>query len=340
MAEAQVLNVDTNVRLPPSVRAAAELSNRLVEQIYGTDAKPETTEETPPETAQAEAPKEEAPKTEAPKAEPPKTEEIDWERRYKTMKGRYDAEIGPMRTRMRDLNDVIASLRAEIEQLKTAPKEAPAPKQLITPQEEEEFGKELLDVVGKKAQEIVLSQYAPALAAYEEKIKGLEAKLGSVTDTVVTNTRERMFNTLSQRVPNWRELNTNEEFLGWLQDVDTYSGQVRQSLLDTAFKSNDAARVAAFFEGFLREAAATAPKSETQVPPVTVPGKPSLKEFAAPGKATSAAPQRPAEKPIITRAQIAKFYADVAAGRYRGRETEQRSFEAQVFAAQQEGRVQ
>lgn len=338
MAEAQTLNVDTNVRLPAGVRAAAELANRRMAEMNAPEEQPPV--ETQPE--QGEQPKvEQQPKAESEaKPEQKAPDAADWERRYKAMKGRYDAEIGPMRTRMRELNDVIASLRTEVEQLKAAPKPAPvATTPLVTPQEEEEFGKELLDVVAKKAKEVVQSQYAPAFTAQEQKIKELETQLGAVTSSVGMDARARMFSTLSERVPDWRELNTNEEFLGWLQEVDTYSGQVRQNLLDTAFKSNDASRVAAFFEGFHKEAAATAPKAEPSVSKVTEPGKPSLKEFAAPGKASSAAPRGPAEKPIIARSDIAKFYADVAAGKYRGREAEQRSAEATIFAAQQEGRI-
>lgn len=338
MAEAQVINVDNNVRLPAGVRAAAELANRRMAELNTPETSPADAAPADPQPEQvieqsAEQKAETKPEQKAPDA-------ADWERRYKAMKGRYDAEVGPMRTRLRELNDVIASLRSEIDQLKTAPKPAPvSPTPLVTPQEEEEFGKELLDVVGKKAKEIATAQFAPVLGQYEEKIRQLEAQVGMVANTVGTNARDRMFSTLSERVPNWRELNTDEEFLGWLQEVDTYSGQVRQNLLDTAFKSNDAARVAAFFEGFRREAAATAPKAETAKPAVTEPGKPSLKDFAAPGKASSAAPRGPAEKPIIARSDIAKFYADIAAGRYRGREAEQRAAEAQIFAAQQEGRI-
>ena len=69
--------------------------------------------------------------------------------------------------------------------------------------------------------------------------------------------------------------------------------------------------------------------------------KVSLERLAAPGRAkTAAAPSAaPAEKPIFTRAQIADFYAQSTAGKFRGNLAEKARIEAEIFAAQREGRV-
>lgn len=65
-----------------------------------------------------------------------------------------------------------------------------------------------------------------------------------------------------------------------------------------------------------------------------------LAKFAAPGRAkTAAGTSAPAEKPIITRAQIAAFYADIANGKYRGKDAEKAKLEATIFEAQREGRI-
>ena len=69
-------------------------------------------------------------------------------------------------------------------------------------------------------------------------------------------------------------------------------------------------------------------------------GKVPLEAFAAPGRAKTAAATAPAEKPIITRAQIATFYADKAAGKYRGKEAEADRLERMIFEAQRDGRIQ
>jgi hypothetical protein len=72
----------------------------------------------------------------------------------------------------------------------------------------------------------------------------------------------------------------------------------------------------------------------------TAPPKPGLESLAAPGKArTSAQPNAPAEKQIITTADVNAFYDAVRKGYYNGREAEKNALEQELFAAQREGRV-
>jgi hypothetical protein len=111
--------------------------------------------------------------------------------------------------------------------------------------------------------------------------------------------------------------------------------------------------VARFFNGFLADEAAagnqrpqaeqrrTAPANANGNGNGRLPtGKVPLARLAAPGRARSgASSELPPEKPLISRAQIAQFYADVAANRYRGREAEKNSLEAQIFEAGRDGRI-
>ena len=131
----------------------------------------------------------------------------------------------------------------------------------------------------------------------------------------------------------------NPEFIEWLSLPDPYSGDIRHNMLKAAWERRDVPRVAAFFKGFLAEEAAYRPASQ-ETPAGRPAGKVSLESFAAPGRAkTAAATSAPAEKPLITSAQISKFYADCDAGRYDGREEEKARFEKSIFEAQREGRI-
>jgi hypothetical protein len=145
---------------------------------------------------------------------------------------------------------------------------------------------------------------------------------------------------LDAQVPNWRELNSNSEFLSWLNLPDAYSGAIRKELLTAAYNRSDANRVAAFFKGFISDEAATNPASYSQ-PDHVAPrsNKVSLETLAAPGRAKTAAASAPAEKPIFTRAHITEFYSDVRRGKYAGKEAEKDRIEKDIFAAQREGRI-
>ena len=105
-----------------------------------------------------------------------------------------------------------------------------------------------------------------------------------------------------------------------------------------AQKQVDAARVAAFFQGFVTELSVVDPRQSSE--PLSSPGrKVSLASLAAPGRGRAAEPPSSAspDKSIITTSQISKFYTDVAAGKYPKAEADR--LEKMIFDAQSEGRI-
>jgi len=246
---------------------------------------------------------------------------------------------------VRDLSAQVANLQEVIATMSVPPSE-PAPEptsqpqaRSVTPEELEEYGTEFLDVVGRQAKDAV----NPEVASLKQQITSLQQQLQNVDGRYHVDARAKMHQTLDEAVQDWRTMNNDPNFIAWLQLPDAYSGAIRHQLLKDAYDKNEAARVVQFFKGFLAEEAATDPA----IQPSSEPGPDNdqqpgsgLKEFAAPGRAKPAAGATPpAEKPIITRAQITKFYADVRAGKYRGREKAQQQAEQAIFAAQGDGRI-
>jgi len=346
-------NIDESVKVPAAIRAAAAQAEAAYHAAY-TNEEPngDETQESQEETAQSEPAEGTAPvETFETKAQEVSTganssteskssheDDQSWEHRYNSMKGRFDRS----QKQIKDLSEQIASLQSIVATLELQ-KSAPVPaadaraERFLTPEEESDYGPEFLSVVGKKAKEELL----PIVKQYESKIAELEAKLQGVNGFVSQSARQRMLSDLDERVPEWREINRNDEFLAWLELPDLYSGAIRHELLKAAYERNDAPRVLAFFNGFLAEEAATRPATNA-VAQETGARAPVLDaaKLAAPGRAKSAAgTSAPAEKPIFTGAQIAKFYAEVAAGKYRGKEAEKDRLEAQIFEATRDGRV-
>jgi hypothetical protein len=277
-------------------------------------------------------------------------QEDTWERKYNAMKGRFDHannQLHQLSQQVAGLQNVISTLQQpQAPQEQTTAQQVQQVESMLTQEEREQYGDEFLGVVAKKAHEIV----GPLKRELEEKIKRLDSQVGNVNQHVDTVAKDRMFASLDKQVPDWRDVNNDPNFVQWLQLPDAYTGAIRHNLLKAAFNQNDSGRVAAFFNGFLAEEAATAPQGQPRdqgAPPshatngagTQQPRRPSLDTLAAPGRAKSAAAQAPAEKPIFTRAQIAAFYTNVAAGKYEGREKEKDKTEAQIFSAQQEGRI-
>lgn len=345
----QLAKIDPDVKIPDAVKASAARAEEAFKAQYETEAQEEngvqeTQQEAP--AAGTEAPLTSTPETTAQEttvstqSKPVKTEDDQsWEHRYKSMKGRYDRA----ETQIRALSDQISGLQNVIATLQTAPINTSmddaeySTSRLITPEEEKDYGSEFLTVVGKKAKE----ELSPEVAQLRKEIAGLKSQLNGVGNYVAGNARERMETMMNERLPNWQEVNVNQEFLNWLKLPDPYSGAIRHELLKAAYERNDAPRVLAFFKGFLAEEAATTPAERGPDIPdgASVQEKVSLESLAAPGRAKTAAASAPAEKPYFTRAQISKFYADSASGRYRGKEAEKDRIERQIFEAEREGRI-
>lgn len=332
-----VPDYDPGVKIPAAVLAASAHADKLFREANGIaepgeepPAEPDP-EPTPPAAA--------APVPEPPKpAEKPLTsqgnDEASWEHRYNSMKGRYDRS----QEQLRSLSEQVSSLQqmvVELQSKASAPPPELRAERLITPEEEKDYGSEFLTVVGKKAKE----ELSPEVAALKQQIADLNTKLQGVGGFVQQDARARMLSVMDERLPGWREVNVNDAFKDWLALPDTYSGAIRHDLLKAAFERNDGPRVLAFFQGFLAEEAAVAPANAEPDRQAEAPKVP-LESLAAPGRAkTAAANSAPAEKPSFTRAQIAKFYADVGAGKYRGRDAEKDKLERQIFDAQREGRI-
>jgi len=208
----------------------------------------------------------------------------------------------------------------------------------VSPEEENEFGTEMLDVMGRRARETI----SPELAALQSKLDALENRLTGTVQSVTRNARQEMLASLDASLPDWRRVNDLNEFKAWLALPDPYFGVNRHSELLKAFAANDTSRVKNFFKGFISELAVTDPAPDLNIPtpPALQPAKPGLEGLAAPGRArTPAAVTPPDEKQIITTADVNAFYDAKRRGLYAGREEEFNRLEQELFKAQREGRV-
>lgn len=335
---------DENVRIPAAVRAAAARANALVE---GNGPEAQEAAAAAADVAAAEAQQVQSPQdgqpalTATPVADPPaepvqtpseprrERTQQEWEHAFNSVNERYRSQVRVNN----ELQAQIAALTQQVTQLQNAKSPDLNAAKLITPEEAEQWGGELLDVVGKRAKEALL----PEIEQLRNEVASMKGSVESTTARVAMTVREQMFADMDRQLPQWRVLNNDPKFMQWLDLPDGLSDAIRQSLLDEAVSRNDAAKALRIFKGFLAEEAATAPRqqpvpAQAQVDPLT--------KFAAPGRArTAAANNAPAEKPTYTAQQLSQFYVDVRQGKYRGREVEKDALERDMFAAQREGRV-
>jgi hypothetical protein len=299
---------------------------------------------TPPRAPPAAPPAHPVSAAQAPQtAQPPSADQEDdspegWKRRFLRMQGQYTASqktIGEMQEQMTQLGQEL--LRTQRYSAPPVPEQPPppsAPVTYLTEQDVQTYGTELIDLTQRAA----VQALAPQLQQIQEDNARLRQRLAQ-------EARRNLDQRVAVLVPNYREIDRNPRWHQWLLGVDILAGRVRQTLLNEAISAADAPRVSSFFKGFLNEEAATghsapAPSSFQ----AAAPKEPALNlaSLAAPGRARPANggdPNLPTEKPIYTRAQISQLYNMERRGAYMGREAEWARQEADIFAAQREGRV-
>lgn len=283
-----------------------------------------------------------------------------FETKYKVLQGKYNAEVPRLQGQVRELNDLTRSLRDQVTAtqnllaaLGTQPARQPEPaapatpaakKQLVTEDEIKQFGPDLYDFIKRAAAQEVL----PAVESrVDSRIAPVASKVDQVGEIVSANVqrtartdKQSVHDLLASQVPNWAQLNEDPLFLEWLDQVDPYSGYRRGQLLEQAYKAYDGPRVVAFFRGYLTENATISPPVTTTETPAPKPQK-DLAAFIAPGAPKTGAVGAPdgSGKRAWTRAEIGQFYEDVRVGKYRTKPDEHKRIEADIFAAQRDGRI-
>jgi hypothetical protein len=325
--------------LPKQLQAQVDQANQLREQLAGQEQ----------EGGEGEGQEQEGEEGQYEEGEEGQYEEGDpqdtWERRARSANGRLEQALTAnqqMAARLAELEQSIATVQlrngGEVQQ-PAAPKQR---QRYVKDEELQDYGEEFFDVVGRRAKE----EFDPVLDQLGERIKRLESGQQVVGRIVEKQQSRSLMEQLTDAVPNWREINHHPKFFEWLAFPDPYSGRQRHEMLKEAHARQDVTRVVNFFKGFLTEATGSPPNEPTGQRSAAPPspngngsGRPSLEDFAAPGRARSAPQPLPPEKPVYTQAQIAQFAADKRRGLYRGREADVEQIERDIYQAQHEGRI-
>ena len=318
---------------PRAVREAAERADQLHAEVYpdeevatpeasqepsepAGDASPAASPQTPPESASTSQPAPEAPAL-APSTQP-KEETLDyWRDKFRTLEGKYRAEVPRQASQLREAGDRIQRLEQTLANMAAAPASTPqsSAKSLVTQEEVEEYGEDFVSMIRRVAQE----EAGRAVQTVAPRIEEVQGELQrSRAQTAI----DRVYGQLDADVKNWREINKSDEFLAWLDEEDPFAGETRKTLLRRAFDQKDGPRVLTFFTGFLNEQRTIQPQAPAapQTPPARTQPKVSLEQLAGPRGGNSGNGAHSAEEAPIqpwTRRQIAAFYKDVQTGVYK-----------------------
>lgn len=336
-------------KLPGAVRAQVAATEQLYQQPEGGDPnQPQPGDPpqpgTPPPPPQQPQPQPGPQPT--PTAEDPNSQ--TWEQRFRSAQGRYEAaqaQLSATAERINNMENLLATMQASGVQQPVQEGQRPQTfERLVTPEEENDYGKDLIGVTKRAARE----ELQPEFETLAQRIQRLEGRMDGTSQVLQRAQTNDVYGLLAQEIgPHWTQINNHPDFKErWLSQVDPYSGQPMSKMLTEAFDRRDGQRVLRFFQGYLSEVApdtqGAQPTPPTNGAPPSAPpnGRVPLEQFAAPGRARSE-PQSnlPPGKPTYTRAQLQTFWKDKREGKWRGREADAEAIERDIFQAQHEGRI-
>jgi len=256
------------------------------------------------------------------------------EQQYRTLLGKYNAEVPREQHRTADLQQEITALKAEIATMKAgkpadktnakpaATKEAEIPSATDPANpygltdEEREFGSEMIGMAEKIAKKII-----------EREVGDIRGKTETVTNELSQRRQEKFYGDLDGLAPDWRTLNADAGFAAFCQEVEPNSGLLWQDIIDAGQQRMDPVRVSNVFNAFRQKAGGTKPAPKSAA--VT-----SVDAQVAPDAAPSPAP---GGKKVYTLKEYDALMNNIIHGRYPNEKA--RKIEAELDAAINEGRV-
>lgn len=344
--------------MPASVKAAAARADEMILAFQKGQAVPETQESSPPEpqpqtttdepiqepvaegadgqdeiddgVAIAQTSTHETQEPAAPLDTSDLQKRLDHaEQQYRSAQGRYKAlqdAFNVQAGQIEQLNLLLANMQVEAP-AKTEKQATP----LVTKDDEEAYGADLIDLVRRAARDVGSSSLNDVLNPLLSRLEALESQVTVVNRGVAANSYERFANDLAEAVTKntgqeFEAINSDTEFEAWVKGSPS-----RLKLFTEAVNTYDVEAALTFYELYAKQHMPQAPAPT----PSTL--DPRLSRQVQPGKSQSSSPsQRKSDvKRTWTRSEIAAFYQnkprmpkDVA------EQTDQ-----EIFAAQREGRV-
>jgi hypothetical protein len=273
----------------------------------------QTTEEPTPGPVTPEIPQATAPvAVEAPVAkEPPKPEpKEDFEQKYKTLMGKYNAEVPRLHAEIKHFREMaytndgkIATLETRLEELETERSSTQIDADLSRlkmdfPEVAEQLQKERTETL----------KYIKSL---EKKINETVSQKFESIDGDKLETNRKIFNRemASLGHPDWTEVDHDPDFIEWLQLEIPFANITRLESLQNAAKQYDAVTCAKFFTAFKEER-----QSKLQAQPAPV--NKLEDKIAPPSGKTGGNTKVGAQTTTYTKADYDRFYRTSSRGRY------------------------
>lgn len=306
---------------------------RELEEYEASMVPPANTEETPPAV---EPPVEVPPKQVEPAPAPVVEQKPDsvWEHKYRTLEGKYQAEVPRLHQQNKELATQLQTLTATVEVLKQPQQTPSATEPLVSAKDVEEYGQDLIDVQRRVAREVMapLQVELSKRDAVIAELRKAQEKTGADVTAVTFEQR------LAQSVPDFQTINVSPEWIAFLDEPDPFTGEPRRAFAEYAYNNqhvDGVKKVVDFFKAM---------KSPTQTAPDPAAERQArqaeLERQVTPTRTTASQPVNPAVSTrIYTEAEMVAQFSKVRALNVSGKYDEASKLEAELSDAYVQNRV-
>lgn len=327
-------------------REAAEQHEFEDASFQTPDAADEPEEETPEETEEPQSDGDDADAAEADVGESPdKGQASVWEQRYKTLLGKYNAEVPRLTRDITTLQGFVTELQAAVRgrgevgeggenpqdgSSGTRVRPAEGYKKYLKADEVDQYEESVLEFQSRLARGEAENLVTPYVKSLQDRLEALESSTKSRTEN-------QFWSAVEEQVPGAKQINeTDPLWVEFLETVDPFSGVKYRDIGERALGSGDVNRTVALFQQYTGDAGEEAEADESD-DGGDDEDRPPVKPSQSRGGTRSTKPS--ANQTYIKSTDIEGFYSDVARGKYVGREEAMHKREAIIEQAVLEGRV-
>jgi hypothetical protein len=259
----------------------------------------------------------------------------EWEAKYKVLEGKYRSEVPRLAQQVRESNQLVAQILRERQQ-QPQPSAQPAPEQpLVSQNDAEEFGADLMTAVARVAGEVAGRAVAQAMEDFRKEIGAVQGQVKTVSDRVEKSAEEQFWDRVRGLVPSWDQIDADPQWAAFLDGAPEFSTLTYRELAGAAFQSGSAEKIAKIVETWRGQSTSARP-AQPQAPAQPAQSRPNLSHQQAPTTSKAAVPTQPAAK-IWTRAEYEQVYDHRWARQVGPKEAAEQ--QALADQAVQEGRV-
>jgi len=253
-----------------------------------------------------------------------------FKQKYATLRGKYDAEVPRLHQQVKELTDQMNAIREEAQAAKKAEAEKPKEKvSYVTDADREEYGDDLIDFQRRVAKE-VSQDYEERFEQQSRVIQDLQSKISNTDSQVGEVGFTQKLNAL---VPEFDQLDNDERWVAWLNEIDPMTRGPRRDQAQAAFNSGDAEAVAHYvslFRGSIEPVANGKSDRQTELEKQVTPSR---------SASTVASKSSNNSSKVYSEKELDRGWTKIRDLNSQGKYDDAEKLEAELTVAYMEGRV-